>query len=112
MNLAMLLSKHRTSQYDCKHFARDAWLEITGEDLQNRLPHLFGTGILTKSDLRALRPVPLPIDPCIVVGTQRGSDPHIGIFWNKSIIHLGPHIPFLMQLSQFKIHYNPIRMYV
>jgi hypothetical protein len=78
-------------EYTCMEFTRDVWLACTGEDLRQRLGSL-----LQARTQRLLRPtlhhsfkrLPGPVDPCLVLMTQMGRDPHVGVFVQGSLLHL------------------------
>ena len=78
-------------RYDCLHFARDVWLELTGEDLAARLDGLLAAPedrhVLARHR-RAFQRLPGPREPCLVVGQRRHSAPHVGVFLRGRVLHL------------------------
>jgi len=81
--------KYDDMSYNCLHFARDVWLDLTGEDLTAKLQGLLGEGRkLTKSHFRAFRKLNQPLSPCLVLMTQLGKDPHIGVYFNGNVFHI------------------------
>lgn len=68
---------HRET-YNCLHFARDVWRDATGEDLDTRLHGLR----------RRLKRIERPTDPCLVLMQRPNSQPHVGIFIRRSVLHI------------------------
>lgn len=82
---------YRKRVYTCIEFTRDAWLDMTGDDLAERLPIL---GVrseerrITPSNLRGFRRLEKPISPCIVVMRRPRSVPHMAIYLRRRILQL------------------------
>jgi hypothetical protein len=72
--------------YDCWAMFREAWLELTGVDVGPRP----GTLAATMAVWRHFRPLAVPISPAAVLMRQRGSVAHVGLFWRRRVLHIGP----------------------
>lgn len=69
---------YNKKSYNCFHFARDVWREVTGRD------RLIGS----PQELRSIfERIDSPTDPCLVVFTG-GRDTHIGVYFEGRVMHL------------------------
>lgn len=79
------------TQYNCWHFLRDVWLDVTGRDLGDRVPasvngyrQRFEHGAAFEHER-----IDDPVSPCIAYFPKaRKATPHIGMYWRGKIIHL------------------------
>ena len=69
---------YNKKSYNCFHFARDVWRELTGGD------SLIGSPRELRSIFERIKS---PIDPCLVVFTG-GRDTHIGVYFEGRVMHL------------------------
>jgi hypothetical protein len=79
------------SRYNCWHFLREVWLELTGEDLGDRTPERLSQNALVArfdSDVPAFKKLPGPADPSLALMTRRGSIPHVGVYIKGRILQL------------------------
>lgn len=95
MNVDKWLNKrHKKDIYTCLHFTRDVWLELTGQDITERLHGLLGADNarrLVRSHFRAFERLQAPCSPCLVYMRQMGRDPHMGVFVDGRLLHLNKH---------------------
>lgn len=95
-----LFDREYTQDYTCNEFACEAWGEITGENLVERLNnHLNGIG-----DFEQLKE---PISPCIAFFSRNPKSPtHVGLFYDQKILHLSPrgvqHMPMEYVMMGFR----------
>lgn len=81
--------KYDDESYNCLHFLREVWLEFVGEDLGPRLTTLLDAKRQLKlAHARAFKRLSAPVSPCIMVMTQLGRDPHVGMYLNGKILHI------------------------
>lgn len=82
---------YRKKIYTCIEFTRDVWLDLTGEDLADRLPIL---GVrsedrrITPSNLRCFQRLAAPSSPCIVVMRRPRVVPHMAVYLRRKILQL------------------------
>lgn len=97
MSLDDLLARtYHRRDYHCVHFARDVWLELTGEDLTGRLgPLLDGPlqrgrlrGASARRSLASFQRLDGPASPCIALMQRPHSTPHFGVYFDGGIMHL------------------------
>jgi len=79
--------------YNCWHFAREVWQELTGDELMDLTPENPSKTscwlAVTYAEPRFLA-IPGPESPCLVL-MQRAEDiPHIGVYYKDKILHLRP----------------------
>lgn len=82
---------HRGDEYNCLHFARDVWLALTGEDFGERMQALHAKASdrrVLASDLRGFERLAAPVSPCIALMRRPRTEPHMGIFLRRRILHL------------------------
>lgn len=81
--------RYDDEKYNCLHFTRDVWKDLTGEDLEEKLAGLLGpTRQVRPSHFKAFRRLAKPESPCIMYMTQLGRDPHVGVYLRGSILHI------------------------
>lgn len=87
-----LLGKRMGPDYNCCHFACEAWAARTGKDALSPVLADF----LAPRGVRTARPairhaferLPAPVSPCVVVMHRTSSDSHVGIYESDMILHL------------------------
>ena len=105
MSIDNLLDRVWTSKYTCNEFTCEAWLQITGEDLTQRLQDfLNGKSSFTLHEE--------PSSPCIVFFTNGKETPtHVGVFFEDKLLHLSkrgaPYVP----LEIIKMGFRQTRYY-
>lgn len=86
-----LLKVHDMVNYNCWDFIREVWMELTGEDIGHRTP-----AVATRKNMRDkfereeihFMRIQEPIDPCLVMFLRRRMLPHVGVYYNKKVLHL------------------------
>lgn len=82
--------------YNCGHFTREVWLELTGVDLGLRMPEkitreeLLKTFRLGESEIvgTLIHEIPEPVDPCLVMLQNKLNVPHVGVYTAGALLHL------------------------
>jgi hypothetical protein len=85
------------TSYNCLHFASEVWESLTGNAVLQLLSRVLGTDDVTAELRRRFRILTKPQDPCLVLMRSLGKDPHVGIWVNGAVLHIGPdgvrHVP-------------------
>lgn len=76
-------ARYDQENYNCRHFAADAWRHITGLDVNTVLQT-----ILSPAFFKVFSQTENPVTPCICLYTRRGSAYHVGVYRNGSVLHL------------------------
>jgi hypothetical protein len=82
---------YQNGQYTCSEFAREVWLDLTGEDIAERLKALFRWGDdrhVAVSGYRSFTRLDTPESPCIALMRRARTVPHMGIYLRRRILHL------------------------
>jgi hypothetical protein len=91
-NLDQFFHRRITPTYKCLDHSHEVWAELTGEDLRTRISGVH-TSVTDRSislvGAKSFVPLDKPISPCIVLMQRRFENPHVGIFYKGSIMHLG-----------------------
>lgn len=84
--------------YNCGHFTREVWLELTGVDLGLRMPERITREAICKAFLlgeadvlgrKLVCEIWTPVDPCLVMLRRTPLDvPHCGVFVEGALLHL------------------------
>jgi len=81
--------------YNCWDFTREAWLELTGKDINSIIQpvkrkwlnkgklSLYETDVITQVDV-----LDGPKNPCLVYMERKNSTPHMGIFLKNKMLSL------------------------
>jgi hypothetical protein len=78
--------------YNCHDFVREVWMYLKGEDIAEKLKKLvgaFSNRKVTVSGLKGFTKLDRPESPCFVVMQRFKFVPHIGIYLDGRILHLG-----------------------
>lgn len=78
-------------RYTCLEFTSEVWQDLTGEDLRERLGDLFRARAerkLSPTLHHRFTRLSEPESPCLVLMTQLGMNPHLGVFFEGSLLHL------------------------
>lgn len=96
-------------RYNCVHFARDVWLDLTGEDIEQYVNHLLGKPALTTrfGFKRVRRPTGLAF-----VWLRGWSESHAGIFIDGKILHLSKGGALYQRIEDALIGFREARYYV
>lgn len=88
---AFLSRRYNKETYNCAHFVRDVWQELTGMDLGAEFEGFLRPPKDRYTDpaiRRAFKRLNKPSSPCVVLMQRRGCVPHVGVFVRGKIIHL------------------------
>lgn len=108
--------EYHETDYNCSHFVRDLWLELTGVDI-SALVGAWNSGSLSQAmarrdDLERLES-PCLHSPCIALCSNPGDPPHVGIvFDGRSMFHMTPEGPKVHTLSYLNTCYDAIKYYL
>ena len=80
--------------YNCLHFFSEVWEAVTGEDPRSRLTGLLEGGLdgrrVMAAHRRAWTALARPEAPCMALMQRPRSTPHVGIYLDRSILHIQP----------------------
>ena len=109
-----LMAARLSPTYNCAHFVCDAWEGEVGEDIR---PVLHGF-LAVKSERRAtmqlvhaMRRIPAPVGPCIVLFRRVKATPHVGFYNRGRVLHLTDSGPIRQLLDVARIGYHFVRFY-
>lgn len=113
MNINEFFSrKYDATFYNCGHFVIEVWEFLTGEDISLCATSFQTRNIKDYRDYHIQRQrIKKPNDPCLVVMRSVDAVPHVGIFVEGRVLHIGEdgvrfdRIPFLKntyKLTYFK----------
>jgi hypothetical protein len=76
--------------YNCLHFAKEIWHDLTGVDISERLHGLWHlpTKQIRRHNVRAFVRIQLPTDPCLALMQAPREAPHVGIYIRGRILHI------------------------
>lgn len=77
--------------YNCVHFLCDAWLHVTGQDLEKRMGAFLAAVSNMKAErqtMREFKRLKQPDEPCIVFFKSRHQSSHVGLFLRHKVLHL------------------------
>lgn len=77
--------------YNCLHFARDVWLDVTGVDLTGRLDGLLGAVAgrrVSRDHPAGFVRLARPSSPCLALFQRPRSTPHVGIYLRGRVLHI------------------------
>ena len=82
--------------YNCGHFTREVWLDLTGVDLGLRMPERITREELLKSFRLGeseivgtiIKEIPDKVDPCLVMLQNKLNVPHVGVYTEGALLHL------------------------
>lgn len=94
-------------KYVCWDMVREAWLELTGFDIGG-LPDSPAAALAV---WRHFRRLPAPASPCIVLMRPRRAAAHVGLFWRRRVLHIGPNGGRYESLATAKIGFDQIGFY-
>lgn len=78
------MARVRSGTYTCFDLTREVWLDLTGHDLNL----IFENGI-TATAMRHFSRIQKPVSPCLALLYRPRFDPHIGVYIDGRILHLG-----------------------
>ena len=105
MTIDNLLDRTWSKNYTCNEFVCEAWLQITGENLTQRLDDfLSGTGNFKQLDV--------PDPPCLVLlSNNNRSSTHVGLFYCDKVLHLTESGVQYVSMRSLKNYYLRFRYY-
>lgn len=105
MGINHLLDRIWSKNYTCNEFVCEAWQDITGENLTERLNHfLNGEGDFKRIDE--------PISPCIVFFSNGPrSSTHVGLFYCDKLLHLSGRGVQFVPLEIVAMNFREVRFY-
>lgn len=105
MSINHLLDRIWSKEYTCNEFACEAWQDIKGENLTERLNHfLNGEG-----DFKRINE---PISPCIVFFSNGPrSSTHVGLFYCDKLLHLSGRGVQFVPLEIVAMNFREVRFY-
>ena len=89
--------------YNCAHLVCEVWQDITGDNLSEALQGFllpFKDRTATMSLKNKFKRSKELVDPCIVLMTFRGREPHVGIYTKGKVLHI----------REIGVHYQPLSM--
>jgi hypothetical protein len=115
MSIDKFLSKtYDKNNYNCAHFTVDVYKHLTGVDIESNLKGLLfplydnhATLELRKGFTR----LQSPESPCIVLFSGKGIEPHVGVYYNGRVIHLGDSGAQYVDIDIIKISFKTVRYY-
>jgi hypothetical protein len=114
-NLDQYFDRTMTETYNCLDHVREVWRELKGEDLLGRLPKLHGAfrhRSISIVGARTFRRLTQPESPCIVLMQKPKERPHIGVYYKRSVMHLGAAGVEYQPLAIATRDYKQVRFYV
>lgn len=105
MSINHLLDRIWSKNYTCNEFVCEAWQDIKGENLTERLNHfLNGEGDFKRIDE--------PISPCIVFFSNGPrSSTHVGLFYCDKLLHLSGRGVQFVPLEIVAMNFREVRFY-
>lgn len=105
---------YHETEYNCLHFARDVWRDISGVDITDYLLPLFRpeTKKPALSHFKHFRRLSRMEDPCLVLLTKpKLSTAHIGIFLRGRILHIQAAGVQYQPLDVVQLGFKTVRFY-
>jgi hypothetical protein len=102
------------TQYNCFDFVREVWLDWFGEDVALKLNKLVGDFSQRKatiSGVKAFTRLKQPKNPCFVVMQRLRCTPHVGIYLDGNLFHLGDRGAEFRPLNVARGYFQTIRFY-
>lgn len=97
------------ARQNCWHVLRDAWLDLTGDDLGDRTPARITTAALIgqfDSDVPTFRKLDGPAEPSIVLMTHARLVPHVGLYWRRKVLQMASGGPSYLPLAAATAGYD------
>lgn len=79
-------------QYNCWNFACDIWFDLTGTRLHTDIEDFRVNALHHTATIQSerLQKIPVAESPCLVLMQRKHVNPHVGVFYNNRVLHLGP----------------------
>lgn len=114
MTRGELMRATLSPDYNCAHFVCDAWEVEAGQDIRPVL-HGFlarrGERRATMQLVNAMRRIPAPVGPCVVLFRRVKATPHVGLFIRGRVLHLTDSGPIRQLVDVARIGYHSVRYY-
>lgn len=102
------------AQMNCWHMLRDAWLDLTGQDLGDRTPERITSASLIgrfDTDVPAFTKLDGPDSPCIVLMRSPGVVPHVGLFLRGKVLQMTKSGASYMPLPTARAGFDEVGFY-
>lgn len=101
--------------YNCLHFACEAWLDLTGQDIRQRLDDLLAVPAAQRRIGRAytadFKRLDRPHSPCLVLMQRPRSTPHIGVYVRGRVLHIREEGVEFQPLNVATLGFKRVRFY-
>lgn len=114
-NIDKFLDRVPKANYNCLDFVREVWLDWYGEDVTDRLKKLVGAFVgrrVTISGVKAFKRLQHPVSPCFFVMQRQRCTPHVGIYYEGRMLHLGAKGAEYQLPSIVKSYFKTVRYYL
>lgn len=111
---AYLARRFDIAHMNCWHLVRDAWLELTGEELGERTaPNMLRAALAGSYDgpIPRFRELAQPAEPCIVLMRSPGAVPHVGIFYKRRLLQMTQRGASFVPLATATAGFSDVRYY-
>lgn len=112
-----LAKKFRLDSYNCWHFVRDVWFELTGALLYDYTPTKVNRDELYLAASDATHHFVLDASakhsklPSIVLMKRGREVPHIGVMYNGKVLHLRPEGAMYQPLDVASVGFDKVLFY-
>ena len=100
--------------YNCWHFVREAWKDLTSLDLGDQVPEHRSAESYTLQALKVANTMiklDKPSCPCLVLMQRKRIEPHVGIFYQNRVLHLNTNGVEYRPLDQVTSKYPQVSFY-
>lgn len=120
LRLKLDLNEFLSRQYDedkyhCVHFLCDVWEHATGDDIRPRFGKLLNEALNAKNIIAPMRmgfeKLDKPVNPCIVLFQGKKMQPHVGMWFNRKVIHLWEEGAEYIPIKIAALGFNGFRFY-
>lgn len=102
------------ARYNCWDMLREAWFEITGDDIGCRTPEP-ATALAMRHrfdrEEAEFERLPGPVSPSIVLMRRPRTVPHVGLFWIAKVLHIQPRGARYERLETARLGFTEVRFY-
>lgn len=86
--------RYNYKTYNCLHFTKDVWLDLTNIDITEKLQGLLEGMIcarkISSKTMSSFTKLEKPMSPCIVLMQRPRTTPHVGIYIDGGVLHIKP----------------------
>ena len=112
---SLLNRKYDANKYHCVHFVVDAAKYLFGADYSKHFLGLTGTVNeslnASRHNFRQARRLDKPKDGCVVLMTNLMNESHVGLFYNKHVLHLTESGVYFQTLRTLEKNCSRFRFY-